>query len=67
MVNGDKPQIKNTMKYIVHCTQIYNGTITVDAESEQEAMQKAGEMTDEVNFSYGETTVDYAEKDEFDQ
>lgn len=55
------------MKYIVHCTQVYNGTITVDAESEQEAMQKAGEMTDEVNFSYGETTVDYAEKDEFNQ
>lgn len=54
------------MKYIVHCTQVYNGTITVDAESEQDAMQKAEKMTDKVNFSYGETTVDFAEEDMFD-
>lgn len=50
------------MKYNVICTRIYNGSIEVDANSAEEAVAiVADEKLDEVKFTYGETTADYAE------
>lgn len=48
--------------YDVTCTKIYNGTIRVEAESQEEAMQYAQEHLDQVDFDFGEITVDYADE-----
>lgn len=48
-------------KYIVTCTKIFNGTIEVDADSANEAMQMAEEKRDEISWQFGEETIDYAE------
>lgn len=64
------------MKFNVTCTMIYNGNITVDAKSEEEALelvsdQLCHEYGDDfpddgkfgiVNFTFGEATADYAEE-----
>ena len=49
-------------KYRVYCTQVWNGDIVVDAESKEDAVQKVQESIDDVDFSYGEATADYAEE-----
>jgi hypothetical protein len=45
---------------------IYNGCKDVEADSEQEAMDKVHDMLNEdinsVHFEFGEVTVDYAEE-----
>ncbi len=49
-------------KFIVHCTKTLNGTIEVEATTKEEAVEKVQRgMLDEVEFSNGETTADYAE------
>lgn len=51
-------------KYGVTCTKIYNGYIEVDAENEQDAMEKVKTMwetDDSVDWTFGEQTADYAE------
>ena len=61
-------------KFEVICTMIYNGSIVVDAENENDATKKVNDMlyndsrndfpTDGVvagiNFSFGEVTTDFA-------
>lgn len=50
-------------KYIVTCTRIYNGSIEVEAESEEQALEIAKEyQSEQINWSFGEETVDYAEE-----
>ena len=51
------------MKYVVNCTQIYNGQVEVEADSEEEALQKGQEMVCEelVDFQFGEATADFVE------
>lgn len=63
-------------KFLVECTVIYNGSIEVEADGEQEALGLVGEMLsgknldgfpDEVTvcnggFVFGEATADYADK-----
>lgn len=55
---------KKLKTYEVTLTQIYNGTVFVEASSEEEAMEIAEEMleNDEVSFQFGEATVDEAEE-----
>lgn len=53
-------------EYYVTCTQIYNGTLTVQAESADEAVAIARERLDEVDWNFGEATADYAEEVETD-
>ena len=51
-------------KYGVICTKIYNGYIEVDAENEQDAVEKVNSMwetNDSVDWTFGEQTADYAE------
>ena len=50
------------MKYVVTCTCIYNGFIEVDANDREEAVRMARERLDEVDWVFGEQTVDYAEE-----
>ena len=56
------------MKYIVECTKIYNGSMIVEANSEEEAVQKAqdnlAENTECIDWNFGEATADYAEDGE---
>ena len=74
---GVEAQPYNTMaKYLVSCTVIYNGTIEVEANDEQQAIDKVDNMLcgenldgfpDEVtvcdgNFVFGEATADYADE-----
>ena len=50
-------------KFIVYCTQIYNGTIEVEAENEDEAVRIVQqEKLDEVDFDFGEATADFADE-----
>ena len=49
-------------RFGVTCTRIYNGWMEVEAESADAALAIARERLDEVEFEYGETTADYAEK-----
>ena len=55
------------MKYLVICTKIYNGTLLVDANSEDEALEKAKDIINEndnaVDWEFGESTADYIDKD----
>ena len=48
--------------YCVACTQIHNGHLMVQAESEEEAVAIAKERLDEVEWEFGEQTADYAEE-----
>lgn len=63
-------------KFEVACTAIYNGYITVEAENESEAAEKAREnfsqdktnnvpctfTSGDVIFTFGELTADYADE-----
>lgn len=51
------------MKYVVNCTQIYNGQVEVEADSEEEALEKGQDMIREglVDFQFGEATADFVE------
>jgi hypothetical protein len=40
---------------------MYNGTIEVEAESEEQALDIAQENIDNVNWELGEKTADFAE------
>lgn len=48
--------------YEVICTRIYNGRIEVEAESAAAAMDYAKEHRGEIDWNFGEETIDYAEK-----
>lgn len=48
--------------YEVICTRIYNGRIEVEAESADAAMDYAKEHRGEIDWNFGEETIDYAEK-----
>lgn len=62
------------MNYLVECTVVYNGTMEVEAENEQEAIDKVsnelgGDNLDgfpnevtvgDAIFMFGEATADYA-------
>ena len=48
------------MKYEVTLTRIYNGRLEVEAASEAEAMNIAKRRLEDVEWNYGEETVDYA-------
>lgn len=50
------------MKYEVTLTRIYNGRLEVEASNEKDAMEIAHGLIDRVDWIYGESTVDYAEK-----
>lgn len=50
--------------YYVTCTRIYNGVLEVKAESKSAALKYVQEHLGQVDFEYGETTVDYAEEAE---
>ena len=53
------------MEYQVICTKVYNGTMFVEAESEEEALEIAQnnleEDTESADWSFGEATADYVE------
>ena len=57
-------------KFLVTCTKIYNGTMFVDAENNEEALEiaqnKLNENVDCINWDFGEATADIAEEDEED-
>ena len=57
------------MKYNVSCTMIYNGNMCIEANSNEEAVNKAQQMLiDDYNacdWEFGEATADYAEKTEY--
>ena len=53
-------------KYIVTCTKIYNGTIEVEAENKEEALEIADENLDDADWVFGEATADYAEEATFE-
>ena len=50
------------MKYEVICTRIYNGWLQVEAESADVAKKYADEHPDEIDWNFGEETIDYAEE-----
>lgn len=50
------------MKYIVTCTKVLNGTIEIEASSKDDAVKKAQERLDSVDWQRGESTADYAEE-----
>ena len=54
------------MEYTVICTKIYNGTLVVNADSEEEAMEKARDIIceddEKVSWEFGESTADYVEQ-----
>ena len=50
--------------YCVTCTQIRNGYLHVQAESEKEACAIAQERLNEVEFELGEQSADYAEEED---
>lgn len=47
--------------YEVICTRIYNGSVIVQAESNEEAISIAREQLDSIDWDFGEQTADYAE------
>lgn len=53
-------------KFVVYCTEIYNGVKEVEAESSEEAVKKVQEMIwndlKSVNWEFGEATADFAEE-----
>lgn len=55
-------------KFLVTCTKIYNGTMFVDAENNEEALDIAqnnlNENVDCINWDFGEATADIADEDE---
>lgn len=55
-------------KFLVTCTKIYNGTMFVDAENSDEALNIAqdnlNENVDCINWDFGEATADIADEDE---
>lgn len=55
--------------FIVHLTKVFNGTYTIKAESEEDAVHKVEELLannpDLINWNLGEVTADFAEEDEF--
>jgi hypothetical protein len=55
-------------KFLVTCTKIYNGTMFVDAENNEEALEiaqnKLNENVDCINWDFGEATADIADLDE---
>ena len=57
-------------KFLVTCTKIYNGTMFVDAENNEEALEiaqnKLNENVDCINWDFGEATADIADEDEED-
>ena len=57
-------------KFLVTCTKIYNGTMFVDAENNEEALDiaqnKLNENVDCINWDFGEATADIADEDEED-
>lgn len=68
--NGIKDEFFGSKTYNVTCTLIYNGSIQVSANSEEEAMEKADKVLSQINthfdipyFDFGECTIDYAEED----
>lgn len=48
-------------KFGVTCTRIFNGYISVEAESADEAMKIAEEKSNEIDWTFGEETIDYAD------
>ncbi len=52
-------------KFIVSCTKIYNGTLTVNARTAEEAMQYGQDILckneDAPDWVFGEATADFAE------
>lgn len=52
-------------KFYVQCTMIYNGTMEVDADSKDEALNIASDKLAEdincVGWNFGEATADYAD------
>lgn len=55
-------------KFLVTCTKIYNGTMFVDAENNEEALDiaqnKLNENVDCINWDFGEATADIADEEE---
>ena len=55
-------------KFLVTCTKIYNGTMFVDAENNEEALEiaqnKLNENVDCINWDFGEATADIADEEE---
>jgi hypothetical protein len=53
------------MKYIVYCTKIYNGSVEVDADCKEDALDIAEQSINDgkVEWEFGEATADYAEED----
>lgn len=51
-------------KFEVICTRIYNASLFVKAETEEEALELARQEIEEdrVNWDLGESTADYAEE-----
>lgn len=54
------------MKYIVNLTMIHNGSVEVEADSSEKAIEYVRDNMDTVApdsiFNFGEVTVDYADK-----
>ena len=57
--------------YIVYCTKTYNGSVVVQAESEDDAVAKVEEMWCKgeypVDFEFSEKTADFAELEDEDE
>lgn len=49
-------------KYIVTFTMIHNASIEIEAENEEQALDIAQENIDNVNWIFGEKTIDYVEE-----
>lgn len=54
------------MKYIVNLTMIHNGSVEVEADSEEEAINyvkdNIGTVAPDSIFNFGEKTADFADK-----
>lgn len=58
--------ITEIKKYRVTCTQIYNAETEIEAESEEDAVNKVQEGIENVSFTFGESTADFADEIGFD-